>query len=345
MTAETTRCSAHKIAPCAIIGRNALSSLILSAAMGVALCGTSAASSVERIALPDRSHPEGVIFDDAGNLYVTSMGRGSVERVPPGGKASEPFIAPGSGGLMGAQGGRVDQARRLLYVCSSNNGANPDAPKNSSALKAFSLSTGELQGSWDLPGGTEAYCNDMVVLPSGAVLVSDSLNPVILVLNPGADRLETWLQSDLFKGEAYNLNNMALEPDGRTLYVGKLGTGELFRIRVAVDGKPEGVPVSIKLPRPIDDPDGIALLGPGKMLICEASVVGNKGRVTLVEIDGDTATLAPVLENISVPTGVALRDGHIYVAESQVDQLFVPERKGVGVKPYAVLRYPLPAGL
>ena len=80
------------------------------------------------IALPEHAHPEGVVFDVAGNLYVTSMGRGAVDRVRPGADAAEPFIAPGSGGLMGAQGGRIDEKRGLLYVCSSHNGA-PRTPK------------------------------------------------------------------------------------------------------------------------------------------------------------------------------------------------------------------------
>ena len=150
------------------------------------------------IALPEHAHPEGVVFDVAGNLYVTSMGRGAVDRVRPGADAAEPFIAPGSGGLMGAQGGRIDEKRGLLYVCSSHNGANPHAKKGASALKAFALADGSLQGSWDLPGGANAYCNDMVVLPSGAVLVSDSLNPEILILRPGSDKLDIWLKSAKF---------------------------------------------------------------------------------------------------------------------------------------------------
>ena len=277
------------------------------------------------IALPEHAHPEGVVFDDDGNLYVTSMGRGAVDRVRPGADTAEPFTAPGSGGLMGAQGGRIDAKRGLLYVCSSHNGANPHAKKGASALKAFALKDGSLQGSWDLPGGAKAYCNDMVVLPSGAVLVTDSLNPEILVLRPGSDKLDVWLKSDKFAGESYALNNLALEADARTLYVGKLDSGEL--------------------PRRIDDPDGIALLAPGKMLICEASVVANRGKISLLEIDGDRARLTPVIENadLAVPTGVAVHDDKIYVAESQVAALFIPERGKDGLKPFRVRRFDMPA--
>ena len=299
------------------------------------------------IALPDHAHPEGVVFDAAGNLYVTSMGRGAVYRIRPGEDRAEPFIAPGSAGLMGAQGGRIDQARGLLYVCSSHNGANPDAVRGPSALKAFSLVDGSPRGSWDLPGGASAYCNDMVVLPSGAVLVTDSLNPEILVLRPGSKKLDVWLSHPRFAGKSYALNNMALEADGRTLYVGKLDSGELLRIRLTKDERPSGEPESIKLPRRIDDPDGMALVAPGKMLICEASVEANRGRVSLLEIHGDRATLAPVVENagLAVPTGVAIRDGQVYVAESQVATLFVPERRKEGLKPFVVRRFALPADI
>jgi len=46
-----------------------------------------------------------------------------------------------------------------------------------------------------------------------------------------------------------------------------------------------------------------------------------------------------------VPTGVAVRDGKIYVAESQVAALFLPERAKDGLKPFAVRRFELPANL
>jgi len=239
------------------------------------------------------------------------------------------------------------EKRGLLYVCSSHNGANPHAKKGASALKAFALADGSLQGSWDLPGGANAYCNDMVVLPSGAVLVSDSLNPEILILRPGSDKLDIWLKSDKFAGKSYALNNLALEADARTLYIGKLDRGELLRLRLTADEQPAGEPETIQLPRRIDDPDGIALLAPGKMLICEASVVANQGKISLLEIDGDRASLTPVIENadLAVPTGVAVRDGKIYVAESQVAALFIPERAKDGLKPFAVRRFELPANL
>jgi len=270
-----------------------------------------------------------------------------VRRARPGAAAAEPFIAPGSGGLMGAQGGRIDEKRGLLYVCSSHNGANPHAKKGASALKAFALADGSLQGSWDLPGGANAYCNDMVVLPSGAVLVSDSLNPEILILRPGSDKLDIWLKSAKFAGKRYALNNLALEADARTLYIGKLDSGELLRQRLTADEQPAGEPEILRLPRRIDDPDGIALLAPGKMLICEASVVANQGKISLLEIDGDRVSLTPVIENadLAVPTGVAVRDGKIYVAESQVAALFLPERAKDGLKPFAVRRFELPANL
>ena len=313
--------------------------------IAIALAALVAPAFAADIALPEHAHPEGVVFDDDGNLYVTSMGRGAVDRVRPGADTADPFIAPGSGGLMGAQGGRIDAKRGLLYVCSSHNGANPHAKKGASALKAFALKDGSLQGSWDLPGGAKAYCNDMVVLPSGAVLVTDSLNPEILVLRPGSDKLDVWLKSDKFAGESYALNNLALEADARTLYIGKLDSGELLRLRLTADEQPAGEPEIIRLPRRIDDPDGIALLAPGKMLICEASVVANRGKISLLEMDGDRARLTPVIENadLAVPTGVAVHDGKIYVAESQVAALFIPERAKDGLKPFRVRRFELPA--
>jgi len=62
-------------------------------------------------------------------------------------------------------------------------------------------------------------------------------------------------------------------------------------------------------------------------------------------LDGDRARLTPVIENadLAVPTGVAVHDGKIYVAESQVAALFIPERGKDGLKPFRVRRFELPA--
>ena len=44
--------------------------------IAIALAALVAPAFAADIALPEHAHPEGVVFDAAGNLYVTSMGRG-----------------------------------------------------------------------------------------------------------------------------------------------------------------------------------------------------------------------------------------------------------------------------
>jgi hypothetical protein len=87
-----------------------------------------------------------------------------------------------------------------------------------------------------------------------------------------------------------------------TLYTTNLGTGELLRVRIRLDGSAAPATV-IRLDRDLVVPDGIRMLDPARLLVAELV-----GRLTLVNVD--TGTTAVVSE-LDQPTSLVRVDGSL----------------------------------
>lgn len=178
------------------------------------------------------SHPEGIAYDaKAGVIYTANATDGTIARTNLKSGASQ-IVAPA--GLLIPQGSttfpavlglKIDGAQRLwvaggrtakMFVVDARTGA---------LLKTFA--TGD-------PG---SLINDIAVTKDAAFFV-DTLRPTLWrapIKGSAIGELEPWLPYEgtpIVYDTGANLNGIAATPDGRTLIVGQMNKGLLFKIDV-----------------------------------------------------------------------------------------------------------------
>lgn len=84
---------------------------------------------------------------------------------------------------------------------------------------------------------------------------------------------------------------------------------KLYRIPVDASGKP-GTPVDIWTDQPIKGPDGMRASN-GKLLLAENAA----GKISLLTINGDKASVTVLKDGLNTPTGVEPAGNTIWIAE------------------------------
>ena len=181
------------------------------------------------------------------------------------------------------------------------------------ALLLVDPGTGRIERRWDLPvipGGH--VLGDVALGPRGEVWVTDSNEPVLYRLRPGADTLDRF-RHPLFR----SLQGMAPSSDGRFVYVADYSHG-LLRVRVS-DGS------VIRLP----DAPGSTSLGCDGIVLHRGAIVAVQNGVAPPRIvrftlnaAGDRIVAARVLDQQPAlapePTiGTMVGNDFVYVATSQ----------------------------
>jgi sugar lactone lactonase YvrE len=260
--------------------------------------------------------PEGVDHDPrTGDFYVASVRRRTIVRVAPDGSTYELWPA-GTAGLGAMLGVRVDAARGKLWATTSGLKQAEGYVAADSAIAALlriDARTGRIERRWDLPvvpGGH--VLGDVALGPRGDVYVTDSNEPVLYRLRPGADTLDRF-GHPLFRG----LQGVAATPDGRFVYVADYAHG-LLRLRLS----------DASVVRLADAP-GSTSLGCDGIVLHRGAIVAVQNGVAPARIvrfalsaAGDSITAARVLDQQPAlapePTiGTMLGDRFVYVANSQ----------------------------
>src|SRR5579864_8893875 len=186
--------------------------------------------------LGKKAFPESITSTSNGVLFVGRVGDGGIVRVNPRTSESSVFIQPGASGSRSILGVFADEASSTLWACSNDLSALGAPAKGSdtgSALKAFDLRTGIGKRSVSLLR-TDAFCNDIAEDAKGSLYVTDSANPTILKLSPGASTFEVFARDSAFsppKSGGAGLDGIAFGSDDN-LYVTTYATGGLFRVEV-----------------------------------------------------------------------------------------------------------------
>jgi sugar lactone lactonase YvrE len=267
--------------------------------------------------LPDSTFwPEGMDYDPrTQRYYVASVRHRTIAEVKPGEGVRElwPREQPGIGAVLGV---RVDAKHGVLWATLAG---IPQmlgftrADSTIAALVRVRIADGTIERRWDLPPAPLGHIlGDLAIGPFGDVFMTDSNDPVLYRLRPGADTLEKII-SPLFR----SLQGMAPLPNGNLIYVADYSHGLL---RVDLQTK--------EVSRLADAPGSTSIGCDGIVLDGAAIVAVQNGvspaRVMRFVIDdaGRRIVLAEVLDrNLEIadePTiGAIVGRELVYVANSQ----------------------------
>jgi len=298
-----------------------------------------ATQKIESIPVPGtKAFPESITSTSDGVLFVGRLGDGGIMRVKPRTAESTVFVQPGASGSRSILGVFADEASGTLWACSNDLSALGGLAAGSdtgSALKGFDLRTGDGKRSVLLPG-SQAFCNDVTVDGKGSVYVTDSANPVILKLSPGATTFEVFAQDSAFSPPqgGIGLDGIAFGSDDN-LYVTTYTVGELLRVEVK-DGK-AGRVTKLTGNRHLQLPDALRNLGKNSFLLIEGS-----GRLDRVVIQGDAFAVTPIHDGFAIPTSVARIGKTAWVSEGQLAFFFDPSKKNLSPSlPFRIYAVPL----
>ena len=250
-----------------------------------------------------KSQPESLTMAPGGVLIVGSASSPFVYKVHPGSSTAEKFIdasAEGPGTFF--FGMLADASSNTLWTCQLTPVPNSAPPKRHTALRSFDLTTGAPKIRWNLPGDNNV-CNDFTIGPDKALYITDTIPGRIFRLPAGASTAELYLEHATLRG----VDGITFL-DG-TLYVNNVIFNKLYRIPVDAAGKP-GTPVDIWMDQPVKGPDGMRAAN-GKLIVAE----NGSGKISLLTVNGDKASVTVIKEGLNTPTGVEPVGDTIWIAE------------------------------
>lgn len=250
-----------------------------------------------------KSQPESLTVAPGGVLIVGSASTPFVYKVSPGATTAEKFIdASGEGPGTFFFGMLADASSNTLWTCQLTPVPNTTPVQRHTALRGFDLSTGAAKMRWNLPGDSST-CNDFAIGPDKALYITDTSNSKIYRLPAGASTAELFLEHRALMGiDGITFLN-------GTLYVNNVFSNNLYRIPVDSAGK-AGAPVDIWMDQPIKGPDGMRA-AKGKLIVAE----NGSGKISVITVDGDKASVTVIKEGLKTPTGVEPAGDTIWIAE------------------------------
>jgi hypothetical protein len=261
------------------------------------------ASAADILIADAKSQPESLTIGPGGVLFVGSASTPFIYKVRPGSTTAEKFVdasAEGAGTFF--LGMLADAASNTLWACQLAPIPGVSPAKRHSVLRGFDLSTGTQKLRWDLPGDNTT-CNDFTVGPDKALYITDTATGKIYKLPVGASTAELYLEHRTLMGvDGITFLN-------GTLYVNNVIFNKLYRIPADAAGKP-GTPVDIWMDQPVKGLDGMRAAN-GKLLVAE----NGSGKISVLTINGDKATVTVIKEGLLTPTAVEPAGDTIWIAE------------------------------
>ena len=262
------------------------------------------AASASEILIGDaKSQPESLTVAPGGVLIVGSASTPFVYRVRSGSSTAEKFIdasAEGPGTFF--LGMLADASSNTLWTCQLTPVPDSTPARRHTSLRGFDLSTGAPRIRWNLPGDSNT-CNDFAIGPDKALYITDTTNGRIFRLPTGASTADLYLEHRTLMGvDGITFLN-------GTLYVNNVFFNKLYRIPVDATGKPQP-PDDIWMDQPVKGPDGMRAAN-GKLIVAENA----SGKISVITVNGDKASVAVIKEGLKTPTGVEPAGDTIWITE------------------------------
>ena len=252
-----------------------------------------ASATAATVNVPEKSQPESITVAPNGDLILGSASSPRIYRAAKGANNAGVFVDVSADGNVMFLGVLADGPTNTLWACEiylPAPGSPPGTPRHS-ALRGFDLGSGAAKFRWNLPGESN-LCNDFVVGPDKALYVSDTAGGRIWRLPPGADSPELFSDDRTLNG----IDGITFLGDA--LYENNVVFNKLYRVPVDAAGK-AGKPVDIWMDKPVKGPDGMRAAN-GRLFLAE----NGAGRVDMVTVRGDTASITVLQEGLATPTAV-----------------------------------------
>jgi hypothetical protein len=252
------------------------------------------------------SDPESVTLAPDGALILGSAAKPVIYRVAKGEAQGKVFIdVSATDGNVSFLGVLADAPTNTLWACQIiGTGKN-----RHSMLRSFDLTSGAPKLKWPLPGEIN-LCNDFVVGPDKALYIADTFGSKIFRLKPGSDVPELLIEDRTLDG----VDGITFL--GNDLYVNNVISNNLYRIPLDAAGN-AGAPVQIWPDKPIKGPDGMRAAN-GKLYLTE----NRNGRASMVTVNGDQATVVPIMEGLTRPTAIEPAGDILWVGDRAKDKAF-----------------------
>lgn len=262
---------------------------------------------------PDAAYPNGIATASDGTIYVGQITHGGILRRSPDGEWST--LHPGSPDIFAGTSLRLDEDRHRLW------GASPDflPPGQPRTPNVFAIDTrtGRVLQTVPLADG---FTNDIAVEPSGSVLITDSTNGRVLRLSAEQSSFSTVVDDPRLTHESGIGVGGIARADSGAIVVGNYSSGRLY---IFDDDLRE-----ISLPRPVENPDGIAFADDGSLIVLEGAVNSGNGRVLRIRepLAPGEREIETLTEGLASPVNLSIgSDGRAYVTESRIRHRVVDE--------------------
>jgi len=275
--------------------------------------------------------PESITATASGAV-ISGITKGVVYRAEPGAAQAQPWIRHNdANGILSILGVLADDKSNTLWLCSAPNFFGPERSQGVTAVKTFELDTGKFKSSYDFPAPA-GTCNDITIAADGTAYASDTGNGRLFMLKPGATALALAGSDPGLVG----IDGLAFSSDG-TLYVNNVRSQQLFRVALNTDGTMGGI-TELKVSHTLGGPDGMRLISGNRFIQAESTI----GRLSIVEINGDTATMTILRDDLESAPGATVVGNTAYVAKTQIKYLLDPALKGQQAPPAILYAVPLP---
>ena len=211
--------------------------------------------------------------------------------------------------LWSAMGMKLDANRNLLWVATAitpQTRGTADDSHGRAGLVAFDLDSGEVRHSWAAPDRGHWF-GDLLLLDDGSVMLSDSLQPTLLLWNTNTGVAEPFVSDEDF----ISPQGLVVSADGQSLILADYAMG-LFKIDMQTRFVSPIQPADNFSPYGID---GLYRFGENLIAVQNGT---SPQRVVRIQLNKDMTAvsdyqvLAANLVGFMEPTLGEVRDGHFY---------------------------------